>query len=122
MGVIGVLDTARALEHCAVLDLAHDSLAVQAERQLAYAVRQCDLNLCNYKDPVCCERIGLTWFSFGRRSPHVGDPTTMDGITDSRSDAVAEWMKERVHAQRGMRSSATPEIDHLLRTIETRLS
>lgn len=120
VGVIGVLYTARALEHCSILDLSRSPLAVRAARQRAFAVRQLGHNLCDYKDPECCERIGLTWFSFGTRVPWTGEAPDPGRITDSRDDGVAEWMRRRLREQRLRPDASRPEVERVLRAIEAR--
>ncbi len=116
-GVIGVLDVARAMEHCAVVSLSHPR-AARPGRQQAYAVRLHCGNLSDYKDPLCCGRIGLAWYSFRKRPADAGSFGGPEAIMDVRSDPVAEWMRGRIRSYRGRGEEPGLEVEKVLCAIE----
>lgn len=120
-GLIGVLETAVARGKASILDLSHHPLAGRAGRQQAWAVSCTGGSTPDYKDPGCCGRIGLRWYSFGRGEGDAAYLRDVDALTETRSDAVAEWMRTRVRSQRS-RERRGSGVDQVLCMIEARLA
>ena len=121
-GLIGVLDVSRAVQHCAIVSLSGDDDGSRPGKQQAYALRQNGRNLCDYKDPCCCERLGLTWYAF-ERAPESPRPfPDLTSITDASHDSIAEWMTGRIQSYRARMNGGRPEVERVLCAMETHLS